>query len=71
MGPFEILKKIGPVAWLSLTLEFTNVHDVFHVSMLKKYVTDPTHMLEQTPIELEKNLQYEKQPMRIMDTKVK
>ena len=60
VGPFEILEKIGPVAYrLALTPEFSNVHDVFHVSMLRKYVADPTHVLEQPPIELERNLQYE------------
>ncbi|XP_057495682.1 uncharacterized protein LOC130780682 [Actinidia eriantha] len=72
VGPFEILEKIGPVAYrLALTSEFANIHDVFHVSMLRKYVADPTHVLQQPPIELEKNLQYEEQPVRIMDSRVK
>ncbi|XP_057483982.1 uncharacterized protein LOC130770513 [Actinidia eriantha] len=72
VGPFEILEKIGPVAYrLALTLEFANIHDVFHVSMLRKYVADPTHVLEQSPIVLEKNLQYEERPVRIMDTRVR
>ena len=60
VGPFEILEKIGPVAYrLALTPEFTIVHDIFHISMLRKYVADPTHVLEKTPIELKKKLQYE------------
>ncbi|XP_057478233.1 uncharacterized protein LOC130765750 [Actinidia eriantha] len=72
IGPFEVLEKIGPVAYrLALTPELANVHDVFHVSMHRKYVADPTHVLEQPPMELEKNLQYEERPMRIMDTRVK
>ena len=72
VGPFEILEKIGPVAYrLALTPEFADVHDVFHVSMLRKYVADPTHVLDQPPIALEKNLQYEERPVRIMDTRVK
>ena len=72
VGPFEILEKIGPVAYrFALTPELANVHDIFHVSMLRKYVADPTQVLEQTPIELEKNLQYEERPVRIMDTRVK
>ena len=37
VGPFEILKKIGSIAYrLVLTPKFENVHDVFHVSVLKK-----------------------------------
>ena len=47
MGPLEIHKKIRPVAYrLALTPELVNVHDVFHVSMLRRYVADPTHVLE-------------------------
>ena len=58
VGPCEILEKILPVAYqLALTLEFANVHDIFHISMLREYLADPTHVLEQPPIELEKNLQ--------------
>ncbi|XP_057495673.1 uncharacterized protein LOC130780672 [Actinidia eriantha] len=72
VGSFEILEKIGPVAYrLALTSDFANVHDVFHVSVLRKYIADPTHVLEQPPIELEENLQYEEQPVRIMDSRVK
>ena len=45
--PTLSLVELGPVAYrLALTLELANVHDVFHVSMLRKYVADPTHMLE-------------------------
>ena len=70
--PFEILKKIRPIAYrLALTLKFVNVHNVFHISMLRKYVADPTHVLEQPPIALKKILKYEERPVRIMDTRVK
>ena len=72
VGPFEVQEKIRPIAYrLVLTLEFANIHDVFYVSILRKYVVDPTHALEQTPIELEKNLQYEERLMQIMNTRVK
>ena len=60
VGPFEIMEKIGSVAYrLALTLEFANIHDVFHISMLRKYVANPTHLLKQPPIYLEKNVKYE------------
>ena len=72
MRSFKILEKIGPVAsWLALTSDFANVHDVFHISVLKKYIADPTHVLNQPPIELERNLQYQEQPVKIMDSRVK
>ncbi|XP_057464990.1 uncharacterized protein LOC130754761 [Actinidia eriantha] len=39
--------------------------------VVRKYVTDPTHVLEQSPMELERNLQYEERPVRIMDSRDK
>ena len=55
---------------LALTPEFANVHDVFHVSILKKCIVDPIHVLDQPPIELERNLQYKEQLVRIVDSRV-
>ena len=47
IGPFEILERIGPVAYrLALPPSITGVHDVFHVSMLHKYVQDPSHIIQ-------------------------
>ena len=47
IGPFEILERIGKVAYkLALPLELSSVHNVFHVSMLRKYILDPSHVLE-------------------------
>jgi hypothetical protein len=43
-GPFEILKKIGPVAYMLAFPASMNVHNVFHFSFLKKYVHDPNHV---------------------------
>ena len=57
VGPFEVLEKIRSVAYrLVLTPKFANVHDVFHVSILRKYIMNLTQVLEQPPIDLEKNL---------------
>lgn len=45
VGPFEILQKVNPVAYkLDLPLKLSKMHNVFHVSLLKKYINDPTHV---------------------------
>ena len=46
IGPFEILQNIGEVAYkLAFTPQLSGIHDVFHVSMLRKYEPDTTHVL--------------------------
>ena len=46
MGPYEIVEIIGEASyWLRLPPELAIIHDVFHVSMLRKYITDPSHVL--------------------------
>ena len=46
VGPFEILERVGKVAYkLALPSNFPNVHLVIHVSMLKKYLPDPSHVI--------------------------
>ena len=47
IGPFEILERVGTAAYrLALPLSLSSVHEVFHVSMLRKYTPDPTHVLD-------------------------
>ena len=47
IGPFKILKKVGTVAYrLALQPNLSGVHTVFHVSMLRKYTSDPTHVVD-------------------------
>ncbi|TYK29818.1 gag-pol polyprotein [Cucumis melo var. makuwa] len=70
--PFEILERIGPVTYhLALPPSFSTVHDVFHVSMLRKYVTDPTHVVNYEPLQINENLSYEGQPVEILAREVK
>ena len=46
IGPFEILERVGTVAYrLALPPSMSGVHEVFHVSMLRKYTLDPTHVV--------------------------
>ena len=72
IGPLRIVEKIGLVAYrLELPLELSQIHNVFHVSMLRKYISDPSHVLETPPIELEKDLSFEVQPVAIVDQEMK
>lgn len=51
--PFKILERISKVAYrLALSLELAYVHKVFHILMLKKYATDPSHVLHREPVEV-------------------
>jgi hypothetical protein len=45
-GPFEVLDRMGPVAYRLALLSNTKDHDAFHVSLLKKYVHDPNHVID-------------------------
>ncbi|KAL5568269.1 hypothetical protein UlMin_024844 [Ulmus minor] len=71
IGPYEILERVGKTAYrLALPPNFASVHNVFHVSMLKKYVSDKSHVLEQEPIEIHEDLSFEEKPMQILDYKI-
>ena len=60
IGPLEIVERIGLVAYrLDLSDELSRVHNVFHISMLRKYISDPSHVLETPEIELRDDLSYE------------
>ena len=68
IGPYEIIARVGTVAYrLDLTPELSKVHNVFHVSMLRKYIPDPSHVLKDQPVERKDNLTYKEQPMHIAD----
>ena len=67
IGPFRILDRIGLVAYrLELPPELSRIHNVFHISMLNKYISDPSHILEALPIELEEDISFEMQPVAIV-----
>ena len=70
IGPYEIIARVGPVAYkLKLPSELSMIHDIFHVSMLRKYIPDPSHVLREQPVQLKENLTYEETPVQIVDHK--
>jgi hypothetical protein len=70
-GPFEILVRIGPVAYILALPSSMNVHNVFHVSLLKKYVHDPNHIIDWNLIQVEIEGDFQVHPMRVLDRKDK
>ena len=72
IGPYEVLERIGPVAYrLALPPELAKLHDVFHVSMLRKYHSDESHILPVQEIKVQKDLSYDEEPKAILDREVK
>jgi hypothetical protein len=52
-GPFEILERIGPVAYMLALPASMTVHNVFHISLLKKYIPDANHVIDWNVIQVE------------------
>ena len=68
MGPYEIVERIGEVVYrLRLPPELAIIHDGFHVFMLRKYMTEPSHVLRDQPVELKEYLTYEERLVQIVD----
>ena len=71
IGPYEITQRVGAVAYqLALPTELSRVHDVFHVSMLRKYVADPSHILTPYQIPIHEDLTYVEEPVQVLDHRV-
>ena len=72
IGPYEVIEKVGPVAYhLALPPELEKIHNVFHVLMLRRYRSNPSHVVSSKTIELRPNLTYEEEPVEILARKVK
>ena len=70
IGPYEIIERISLLAYrLALPPELSRIHDVFHVSMLQKYIYDPSYVLLKQPIQLNEDLTYEEEPVEILEEK--
>ncbi|GKC76078.1 hypothetical protein Tco_1126852, partial [Tanacetum coccineum] len=70
--PFKILERIGPVAYkLKLPEELRNVHNTFHVSNLKKCLSDESIVFPMKELRLDDKLNFVEEPVEIMDREVK
>ena len=69
-GPFEILRRIGPIAYELALSPKIKAHNVFHVSLLKKYIHDPNHVIDWNVIQVEPKGYFQVQRMHILDMKV-
>ena len=68
IGPYEVIERIGLVAYrLALPPELAQIHNVFHVSMLRRYRSNPSHVLQSQLVELDPDLTYEEEPIQILD----
>jgi hypothetical protein len=71
IGPFEIVERVGPVAYrIVLPPELANIHNVFHVSVLRKYIPDPSHIIKYEPLRLQEDMAYEEIPVKLQDRMV-
>ena len=51
--------------------ELDRVHNIFHVSQLRKYVYDPSHILSYEPLQVDETLSYEEKPLEVIDRRIK
>ena len=72
IGPYEVIEKVGPLAYrLALPSDLKKIHNVFHVSMLRRYRSDPSHVVSLEKIELRPDLTYDEEPVEILAREVK
>jgi hypothetical protein len=68
IGPYPIIDKYGPLSYqVELPSKLCGVHNVFHVSQLKRYLKPPTDIVDEDTIPLESDLMYKAYPTKILD----
>ncbi|WMV40919.1 hypothetical protein MTR67_034304 [Solanum verrucosum] len=72
IGPYKISKRVGNVVYeLELPQELAAIHLLFHVSMLKKCMGDPSLIIPTEDIGIKDSLSYEDIPVQILDRQVR
>ena len=70
IGTFVVLERVGAVVYrLAFPPSLSSIHEVFHVSMLRKYTPDPTHIVDWGELVVDADGTFEEGPMRIMDSR--
>lgn len=65
-------ERVRPLAYQSALLpELEKIHDVFHVSMLHRYRSNPSHVISQTEVGIQQNMTYGEEPVKILAREVK
>jgi hypothetical protein len=68
IGPYQILRRVWSVAYqIALPPHLSNLHDVFHMLQLRKYITDPSHVMELDTIPLKSDTSYQVETVKILD----
>ena len=72
ISPYEVIEKVGPMEYrLALPLDLEKIRSVFHVSMLWRYHSNPSHVVSSETIELRPDLTYEEEPVELLALEVK
>ena len=72
IGSYEVIEKVGQMTYkLAFPPELEKIHNVFHVSMLRRYRSDPSHVVSLEVIELKLDLTYEEELVGILAREVK
>ena len=77
IGPHEVIERVGPLAYkLALPPELSQIHNIFHVSMLSRYRSDPMHVLRESEMEISEmeiteKLTYVEEPIEILGREIK
>jgi hypothetical protein len=72
VGPYHIIGRVGPAAYrLELPESMSDIHNVFHVSQLRKCLQAPESHIEEEAVQIQKDLQYREKPVKILDSAVR
>jgi hypothetical protein len=72
IGPYPVISRVGPAAYrLELPESMLDIHNVFHVSQLRKCLQVPENHIEAKTIQIQKDLQYREKPIKILDSAVR
>ena len=70
IGPFKVPERVGTVTYrLALLPSLSGIHEVFHVSMLRKYTPDPAHIVDWGEIIVDTDGTFEEEPVCILDSR--